>query len=548
MRIGFLLGWSDISGGTNVILEYGSRLQRRGHDVTILTKEYVSPERTNWHSEARVMSWKTIESGRKEIFDIVLATWWESPFLLHYFQANHYVYFVQSIESRFWQASDPTNHDTCDNDFGRQLCESTYSYSLPIITEAKWIKHYLHEHFNHSPFLVRNGIRKDIYTLEGEYVQPRSNDIFRVLVEGPLEVFFKNVPRTIELCRQAGVDEIWLLTSSSVNSCSGIDRVFSQIPTKDTAAVYRSCDVLVKLSYVEGMFGPPLEMFHCGGTAIVYDVTGYDEYIVHNYNGLVVKKDDEAQVVASLRALKEQPEMLEALKKGALETAELWPDWNVSCDDFEKVLSVIIEEESTSRSYLERHTEELHEINRLRAEEKAYSLFQEREKTLDKALMINNFVQLYQHGGGAENFFQWRHYLSGGKQNVSFEVSGKSPLSIRLDPSIGVGIVLIDFIRITVVHTGEVLLDLQKSSQLDQLQVSGTCSLISSHDRTLLFSFGRDPQILLPAIEGSLESDMVRIEASFEEMSIGDYLRLSFTVKKSLWGQACNLFRGKFGH
>jgi thioesterase domain-containing protein len=43
MKIGFLLGWSDISGGANVILEYGSRLQRRGHDVTILTKEDVSP-------------------------------------------------------------------------------------------------------------------------------------------------------------------------------------------------------------------------------------------------------------------------------------------------------------------------------------------------------------------------------------------------------------------------------------------------------------------------------------------------------------------------
>jgi hypothetical protein len=42
----------------------------------------------------------------------------------------------------------------------------------------------------------------------------------------------------------------------------------------DTPLVYRSCDILGKLSYVEGMFGPPLEMFHCGWTAIVYNVTG----------------------------------------------------------------------------------------------------------------------------------------------------------------------------------------------------------------------------------------------------------------------------------
>lgn len=41
------------------------------------------------------------------------------------------------------------------------------------------------------------------------------------------------------------------------------------------------------------MFGPPLEMFHCGGTSIVYDVTGHDEYIVHDKNGLVAKTDDD---------------------------------------------------------------------------------------------------------------------------------------------------------------------------------------------------------------------------------------------------------------
>ena len=57
------------------------------------------------------------------------------------------------------------------------------------------------------------------------------------------------------------------------------------------SGIYRSCDVIVKLSYVEGMFGPPLEMFHCGGTSIVYDVTGHDEYIVHGKNGLVAKKN-----------------------------------------------------------------------------------------------------------------------------------------------------------------------------------------------------------------------------------------------------------------
>ena len=91
----------------------------------------------------------------------------------------------------------------------------------------------------------------------------------------------------------------------------GVNKCFSRIPIHKTAEIYRSCDVLVKLSYVEGMFGPPLEMFHCGGTAIVYDVTGHEEYIEDGKNAIVVKKDNEEEVVSWLKKLKCDPVFLE---------------------------------------------------------------------------------------------------------------------------------------------------------------------------------------------------------------------------------------------
>ncbi len=77
-----------------------------------------------------------------------------------------------------------------------------------------------------------------------------------------------------------------------------------KIPVESTPVIYRSCDVLLKLSKVEGMFGPPLEMFHCGGTAITYDVTGSEEYLVSGRNSLVVPMDDE-KAVADSRAIPE---------------------------------------------------------------------------------------------------------------------------------------------------------------------------------------------------------------------------------------------------
>ncbi|WP_163446713.1 glycosyltransferase, partial [Escherichia coli] len=90
----------------------------------------------------------------------------------------------------------------------------------------------------------------------------------------------------------------------------------------------------VKLSTVEGMFGPPLEIYHTGGTSISYDVTGYDEYIEHNVNGLVSFSRQNQEIIEFINRLKDNPNELAQLKANALATAEKWPDWESSSKEF----------------------------------------------------------------------------------------------------------------------------------------------------------------------------------------------------------------------
>jgi hypothetical protein len=334
MRWAILLGSPDISGGTYVIFEHAIRAQKKGIEVTIVTEEKVPMERLHWHPEARSIIWKTFSEVSNETFDICIATWWRTVYEMTRVAASTYAYFVQSIESRFYDESEKPL---------RKLVESTYRLPLYIITEATWIQRYLSDVHNAESYLVRNGIRKDIYSITGETIAPREPGKLRVLVEGPIDVGFKNVPKTIKLCRRSNADEIWLLTSSPIDSYNGVDRVFSRVPIFDTAKIYRSCDVIVKLSYVEGMFGPPLEMFHCGGTSITYNVTGHDEYIIADVNGLVAQTDDEEQVVNYINMLKENPERLARLKASALKTAEQWPSWDQSSSDFIAAIQDIYE-------------------------------------------------------------------------------------------------------------------------------------------------------------------------------------------------------------
>ena len=341
MKCIFTLGSPAIGGGTNVIFEHASKMAKEGEDVYIVTDRKIEPEEYAWHTSAHLLKWVTYDDIKDEEFDMAIATWWRTVYELYRVKSKRYVYFVQSIESKFYK----------DNEQGvKMLAEMTYMLDMKVITEATWIKEYLAK-YGVDAYLVHNGIRKDIFALEGDTYKKGKG--LRVLVEGPVDVDFKNVPKTINLVKQSDADEIWLLTSSKIDSYPGVDKVFSQVPPVDCAKIYRSCDVIVKLSYIEGMFGPPLEMFHCGGTAIVYDVTGHDEYIEHNKNGLVVKTDENEKVVEYINKLKHDSKLLNKLKKGAIATAKSWVSWEESSMNFYKTVKKLNEMPSVTQEVLE---------------------------------------------------------------------------------------------------------------------------------------------------------------------------------------------------
>lgn len=352
MKICFLIGSPEISGGTYVIFEHALYLQNCGHDVSIVAIWQPDQSRPAWHPAVNELKFLTLEAAKSQSFDLAIATWWRTLYdLAPQINAQRFCYFVQSIESWFYPDSDVAV---------RNLANSTYLLDIPGITEAHWIKDHLSTKFGHSYFIAPNGCRKDIFNTDGTLLLPKKPGELRVLVEGPLGVDFKNVERTIELVQSSKADEIILLTSSEIASYPGVAHVFSKVPTTKCGEIYRSCDVLVKLSTIEGMFGPPLEMFHCGGTAVVYAVTGFDEYIVNNENALVLPLHDEAGVVAAINRLKDDPALLARLRSNAMTTAASWPDWNAASPVFAKAVLDILSEPPTDTTKMKLMIAEFH--------------------------------------------------------------------------------------------------------------------------------------------------------------------------------------------
>ena len=320
----------------------------------------------------------------------------------------------------------------------------------------------------------------------------------RVLVEGPVDVEYKNVPASIRLAKEAGADEIWLLTSSAVEQYERVDKVFSQVPIHETPEIYRSCDLLLKLSYVEGMFGPPLEIFHCGGTALVYDVTGHDEYIIHDENSYVVQRDNEEEVVRLLRSLKENPQELERLKQGAARTAASWPGWERASEEFEQALVEISAGRPASREYLKRYTTELFDARKPLMKANAYAMFADRERAAweGKKTEKNNFVEFYWDGQGNFNpdNTQWGHYLSEEWATVSFALEVEEvPLWLRVDPGVRIGIIEIESITVRNTTRDIEIMAFRNLDDFQALFLTGDLKWLFPDRKNIVFSYGRDP-------------------------------------------------------
>jgi len=329
----FVIGSTGISGGSYVILQHAQYLLERGWRVGLAAR-HRDEGFTPWHPAFDSIPVMSIDEAAETEFDIVMATWWPTVYDLPRLRGRHFMYLVQSVESRFYGEGGA-------EEWAQPLAELTYTFGLPIVTIATWLQVYLATRYKAPSFLVRNGIRKDVYVPFGPTVERRQEGRLRVLVEGPTSIPMKNVDAAVRLAREGGADEIWLMMGAQDPIPPTVDRTFIKIPVESTPVIYRSCDVLLKLSKVEGMFGPPLEMFHCGGTAITYDVTGSEEYLVSGKNSLVLPMNDEEGVADAVRALKTKPDLLRDLRAGALATAAAWPDWGSSSAEFERIVAAV---------------------------------------------------------------------------------------------------------------------------------------------------------------------------------------------------------------
>jgi glycosyltransferase involved in cell wall biosynthesis len=200
---------------------------------------------------------------------------------------------------------------------------------------AKWLQGWLRDNFGKSADYVPNAVSEKLFYPD-KPLKPKGKRL-RVLLEGPIDVPFKGMQDAFAAVK--GLDcEVWCVSSLGRPKLGWkCDRFFHRVPFGEMRRIYSSCDVLLKMSRVEGFGLPPLEMMACGGAVVAGKVTGYDEYIVDGHNALVVEQGDVAEARGCLQRLIDDRDLLEELKARGRETAAKWR-WEHSAEALCQVL------------------------------------------------------------------------------------------------------------------------------------------------------------------------------------------------------------------
>lgn len=327
MKICYLIPGCGVSGGIAVVCQHANRLQKRGHTVFLVCES--SERRMDWFPGQQVPI-IGLEDFPDDA-DALIATSWSTSFRVSVLPARHKFYFVQSDETRFHPTGSIWEH----------LTRLSYTVGFNYLTEARWIQKWLMDGFGHEATLVPNGLDGQLFH-PTEPLEPKGSRP-RILLEGAIGLPYKGMREAFAAVSELDA-EVWCVSSyGKPESRWRCDRFFEQVPMAEMRRVYSSCDILLKLSRVEGFFGPPMEMMACGGCVVVGKVTGYDEYIEDGVNALVVEADRPDQAAAAIRRILEEPGLRDRLIENGLHTAAQW-QWEPSIDKLEARLKSVVEQ------------------------------------------------------------------------------------------------------------------------------------------------------------------------------------------------------------
>lgn len=356
MKITFVLGVANLTGGVRIVAEHARMLHERGHTVTVAASRRADPglwvglrrrlrgKRTPkrisaTHLDGAAYRVVTTESPRPVVAsdvpdaDIIVATWWETAEWVQGMPASKgvKVNFLQGYDA---QPSQP-----------QERVDAVWRLPMRKIVVSSWLHRIASQRFDdQTAILVPNGLDAGHFnfcerSLSGSRVVGTVSTLkrckrFRLAAE-----VIKRLNSRGGRCAFVGFGadvgpQPWIPAGSRFEVTPSQMRI---------AEIYQSCDCWLFTSDQEGYGLPILEAMACG-TPVVATPAGAAPELLASGGGILVDSDDpEVLADAVERVLSMDEASWRAMSRAARAEAEKH-SWDVIGDRMEAALKQILEE------------------------------------------------------------------------------------------------------------------------------------------------------------------------------------------------------------
>jgi glycosyltransferase involved in cell wall biosynthesis len=352
MRITFVVSHGDLSGGMRVIATYADRLQKRGHDVTVVSRPKRRPtlkERVKklmgkplpWearpvfktHLDGLSFKNKIIDGFRPIVpddlpdADVLIATWWETLEWVWPAASSKgvKVHFMQDYEI-----------------FGGEKSRVDATCRLPVrrIVIARWVQELLEREFGDTTsVLIPNAIDHSLFHAKprGKQPTPTVGTTYTRMRNKGTDIAFeayarakKVVPNLKLISFGGGLLDPKLVVPPEAE-------FLHRLPDEKLRDVYSRCDAWLFGTRVEAFGLPVLEAMACR-TPVIGTPAGAAPELIGGGGGILVPLEDpQAMADAIVRMTQMSEEQWRKMSDLAFATASRFT-WDQAVDRFESVL------------------------------------------------------------------------------------------------------------------------------------------------------------------------------------------------------------------
>lgn len=336
LNITYVMTWTEVCGGSKIILEQANRLTLLGHSVNLIS-HFPKPNWFPLNEKIKFIQvpWEKIlcEDIPKNS-DIIIATYWREIYECIEQKIAPVVYFEQGDFHLF---DSKVLDNRTFNYINEQLKTVPYVFTVSSFAQNK-----LKEIYNKNSDIIPNAVDEKIFF----YEEHKKNDIINVTIIGAEQVEFKKISLIIEAVNRAKRDgeQIKLNWITPVKPEKNKEEAIINPKQIIIGNILRETDIYICASMYESFCLPVLEAMTCGAAIITTNNGGNMDFVQDNENALIIEKNNADDIYRKLKILLNDETKRKKLAAKGVETAKEY-SWTKTIEKLEKYYRNIAEYE-----------------------------------------------------------------------------------------------------------------------------------------------------------------------------------------------------------